>query len=66
MATYSCPMHGDVHESAAANCPKCGMRLLPEGTRFALFQHMASRPLHVIAMIALMAVLMAVAMMLTR
>jgi heavy metal-binding protein len=31
-------MHADVRESAAAECPKCGMKLLPEGTRFAFAQ----------------------------
>ena len=59
-------MHVDVRESAEANCPKCGMKLLPEDSRFALLKHMASRPLHVAAMITLMLGIMAAAMMLMR
>ena len=59
-------MHADVRTSSAYHCPKCGMRLLPGGTRFALLRHMASRPLHILAMIAAMAVLMAIPMMLMR
>ena len=59
-------MHGDVRESAAAACPKCGMTLLPEDTRFALLKHMASRPLHLAAMVVLMLAIMAAAMMLMR
>jgi hypothetical protein len=66
MATYTCPMHGDVRAADPINCPKCGMRLLPDGTRFALVKHMASRPLHLAAMIAVMVALMAGAMMLMR
>jgi hypothetical protein len=59
-------MHGDERAADPINCPKCGMRLVPEGTRFALFKHMASRPLHIAAMIAAMVVLMAAGMMLVR
>lgn len=66
MATYVCPMHSDVRESAAAPCPKCGMALIPEGARFALLKHMAGRPWHVAAMLAAMAALMAGAMLLMR
>ena len=40
------------------------MALLPEGTRFALLRHMASRPWHLAAMVAVMLALMAAAMML--
>ena len=64
--TYTCPMHPGVREPAAGNCPKCGMALLPEGTRFALLRHMASRPWHLAAMVAAMIVLMAAAMMLVH
>ena len=66
MAAYICPMHSEVREAQPANCPKCGMRLLPDGTRFALFKHMASRPLHLALMTGVMAALMAAAMMLMR
>ena len=44
-------------------CPKCGMDLLPESTRFAMLRHMISNPLHIIIMVALMAAIMAAAMM---
>ena len=63
---YVCPMHGDVRQQGPGKCPKCGMALLPEGTRFALLRHMASNPLHLIVMAAIMAALMAAAMMMMR
>jgi hypothetical protein len=59
-------MHAGVRESAAGKCPICGMTLLPEGTRFAMLKHMASRPLHLAVMAAAMAALMAAGMMLLR
>jgi hypothetical protein len=40
------------------------MDLLPEGTRFALFRHMASSPWHIAVMVAAMVAVMTVAMML--
>lgn len=30
--TYTCPMHSEIHESKPGNCPKCGMKLVPEKT----------------------------------
>ena len=59
-------MHADVRESAPDACPKCGMKLVPEDTRFALLQHMASRPLYLAAMIVVMLGIMGAAMMLIR
>jgi hypothetical protein len=38
------------------------MQLVPQGTRFALLQHMFSSPLHLAIMIAVMLALMAAAM----
>ena len=64
--TYICPMHSDVRQPGPGKCPKCGMELLREGTRFALLRHMASNPLHLAAMAAVMLGLMAVAMMIMR
>jgi hypothetical protein len=61
---YLCPMHGEVRQPGAGNCPKCGMALVPEGTRFALLRHMASNPLHLAVMVAAMLAVMAAAMML--
>jgi Heavy metal binding domain len=59
---YLCPMHSDVRQAGPGQCPKCGMDLLPEGTRFGLLRHMISSPLHVIVMVAAMIVLMAAVM----
>jgi Heavy metal binding domain len=63
---YLCPMHPDVRETTAGKCPKCGMDLMPEGTRFALFRHMIGRPSHLVIMAALMVAAMAAAMMMMR
>ena len=60
---YVCPMHADVRQPSPGKCPKCGMGLLPEGTRFALLRHMISNPLHLAIMAAAMLALMAAAMM---
>jgi hypothetical protein len=62
---YFCPMHRKVRQPYAGKCPKCGMELVPEGTRFALLRHMASNPLH-LAMAGIMVAIMAVAMMMMR
>ncbi len=43
---FACPMHSDVRQPGPGKCSKCGMDLLPEGTRFALVRHMMSSPLH--------------------
>jgi hypothetical protein len=63
---YLCPMHSDVRQASAGKCPKCGMDLLPEGTRFALLRHMMSSRLHLVVMAALMAAVMAAIMMMMR
>lgn len=63
---YICPMHSDVRQPGVGKCPRCGMALVPEGTRFALLRHMAGNPLHVAAMAAVMVAIMAAAMMLMR
>ncbi len=64
--SYICPMHSDVRQGAPGKCPRCGMALLPEKTRFALLRHMFGSPLHLVIMGGLMAALMAAAMMLMR
>ena len=51
---YLCPMHSEVRQANPGKCPKCGMDLLPEGTRFAMLRHMSKSPL----MIAVMALIM--------
>jgi Heavy metal binding domain len=63
---YVCPMHTSVRQAGPGQCPSCGMDLVPEGTRFALLRHMVSSPLHLAAMAAVMAVLMAGAMIMMR
>jgi hypothetical protein len=59
-------MHSDVRQPNPGKCPKCGMNLLPEGTRFGMLRHMMSSPWHIAAMLAVMAALMAALMMLMR
>jgi Heavy metal binding domain len=62
---YLCPMHSHIRRSSPGKCPKCGMDLVPEGTRFGLLRHMSS-PLHIAVMAAIMVALMATAMMMMR
>jgi len=59
---YVCPMHADARSEAPGKCPHCKMSLVAEGTRFAVLRHMLSNPLHIAAMVALMAALMFAAM----
>jgi hypothetical protein len=63
---YICPMHSDVRQDTLGKCPRCGMALVPENTRFALLRHMFGSPLHLVIMGGVMAALMAAAMMLMR
>ena len=63
---YFCPMHSDIRQPSPGKCTKCGMNLVPVGTRFALLRHMVGRPLHLAIMVVLMAVVMAVTMMLMK
>jgi hypothetical protein len=60
---YLCPMHKDVRQPNAGKCPKCGMDLLPEGTRFGMLRHMTKSPLMLIVMIAVMLAIMAMVFM---
>ena len=63
---YLCPMHQDVRQPNPGRCPKCGMALVPEGTRFGMLRHMISNPLHLLIMAVVMLALMAAAMMVMR
>jgi hypothetical protein len=65
-AVYICPMHKDVRQPSPGPCPKCGMALLPEGTRFGMLRHMLSSPMHMVIMAAVMVALMAAAMMMWK
>jgi hypothetical protein len=60
---YFCPMHPKVRQPYPGKCQKCGMELVPEGTRFAMLRQMASNRLHLAMMGAMMAAIMAAAMM---
>lgn len=42
--TYICPMHLEVRESKPGRCPKCGMKLVPEGTASQHSDHHNSEP----------------------
>ena len=63
---YVCPMHADVRQERAGNCPHCGMALVPEGARFGFLRHMLGSPLHVVVMAVVMLALMAAGMMLMK
>ena len=56
---YLCPMHREVRQQGPGKCPKCGMGLLPEGTRFGMLRHMAKSPLMLLLMAAVMLAIMA-------
>ena len=60
---YLCPMHRDVRQPNPGKCPKCGMDLVPEGTRFAMLQHIINNPKMLMMMLAVMLALMAAVMM---
>jgi Cu+-exporting ATPase len=40
---YLCHMHSEVRQPSSGMCPKCGMDLLPEGTKLAMLRHMIKR-----------------------
>jgi Heavy metal binding domain len=60
---YFCPMHTDVRQPTPGKCAKCGMDLVPEGTSFGMLRHIFSRPMHLVAMAAVMLAVMAAVMM---
>jgi hypothetical protein len=59
-------MHTEVRQASPGKCPRCGMALVPEGTRFGLLRHMLDNPLHLVVMGAAMVAIMAAAMMMMR
>jgi Heavy metal binding domain len=63
---YLCPMHSDVRQSNPGKCPRCGMNLVAEGTRFGLLRHMFGSPLHIAGMVGVLIAIMAAAMMMLR
>jgi len=65
-SVYVCPMHSNVRQSSSGKCPKCGMALVPETTRFALLRHMTGSWQHLVIMAVLMVAVMAAAMMFMR
>ena len=62
MAAFICPMHAEVRQDGPGKCPKCGMALLPEGTKFAMLRHMVKSPMMLIIMALVLVALMAWAM----
>ncbi len=56
---YFCPMHSDVLQPTSGKCPKCGMDLLPEGTRFGMLRHVIKSPLMLVIMAVIMLAIMA-------
>jgi Heavy metal binding domain len=63
---YFCPMHSSVRQSNRGKCPKCGMELLREGTRFAMFRHVVKNPVMLTVMVLVMVAIMAAIMMMVR
>jgi len=55
---YLCPMHRDVRQQGPGKCPKCGMALLPQGTRFGMLRHMSKSPVMLVIMAAVMLAIM--------
>ena len=56
---YLCPMHRDVRQQGPGKCPRCGMDLLPEGTRFGMLRHMTKSPLMLILLAVVILAIMA-------
>ena len=56
--SYFCPMHAEVRQSNPGKCPKCGMDLLPEGTKFAMLRHMSKSPMMLVVMALVMGAIM--------
>ena len=56
---YLCPMHREVRQQGPGKCPKCGMGLLPEGTRFGMLRHMTKSPLMLVLMAVVVLAIMA-------
>lgn len=60
---YICPMHASVRQSSPGKCPRCGMALVPENTRFAMLRHITSNPVHLVVMAMIMLAVMSIVMM---
>ena len=63
---YLCPIHSHIRQTSPGKCPKCGMDLLPEGTKLGMLRHMIKSPLMLTIMAAFMVAIMAAAMMMMR
>ena len=61
--TFLCPMHREIRQQGPGKCPKCGMGLLPEGTRFGLLRHLIRNPWMLVIMAAVMLALMVMLLM---
>jgi hypothetical protein len=60
---FLCPMHREVRQPNPGKCPKCGMDLLPEGTRFGMLRHMTKSPMMILVMGVIMVAIMVMVMM---
>jgi hypothetical protein len=56
-------MHREVRQPNPGKCPKCGMDLLPEGTRFGMLRHMTKSPMMILVMGVIMVAIMVMVMM---
>ncbi len=63
---YSCPMHKDVRQAGPGKCPKCGMALLPEGTRFAIVRHILAGPMPIVIITAAIIAVLVLAVLMQR
>ena len=63
---YLCPMHPEVRQPNSGKCPKCGMDLVQEGTRFGMLRHMRKSPLMLFIMAAVMVAIMVAIMTMMR
>lgn len=59
MATYTCPMHDEIREPEAGQCPKCHMALVPEDARHPFLQHIVQNPMMLIVLGLVMLAVMA-------
>jgi hypothetical protein len=59
-------MHPDIVQPEAGKCSSCGMKLIPEGTRFGMLRHITGNFWMLLVMIAIMLAAMAAAMMVLR
>jgi len=50
---HVCPMHPEVRAANACKCPRCRMRLVPEGARLGIIAQVLDDPLHLAAIVVM-------------